>query len=184
MACISAFGSIFHRRYLMLGAMLNLSCFVKACFFVGAVSIANLGWAQDDVEESEPDPESPSEIAEPATNADGSPVAVQAIYLPLKPPIIVNYGGEGRLRYLKTDISIRVKNADAAHAIRYHMPYVRNNLIMLFAAQTNETVSSQEGRERIRAAALAEVKLLLERENGTPPDDIVDLYFNNFIVQK
>lgn len=143
------------------------------------MSIAGLARAQD--EEGE---ELPPEAAASATNPDGTPATPQAIYLPLKPPIVVNYGGVGRLRYLKTDISVRVKNTDAAHAIRYHMPYVRNNLIMLFAAQTNESVSSQEGREGIRAAALSEVRSLLERENGTPPDDIVDLYFNNFIVQK
>lgn len=108
----------------------------------------------------------------------------QVIYLPLKPTFVINYGGAGRLRYLKTDVSVRVASIDAANSIRRHMPFVRNNLLMLFAAQTNKTVSSQEGKEKIRASALEEIRDIVEREERTPREDVIELFFNNFIVQK
>lgn len=107
-----------------------------------------------------------------------------AIYLPVKPAFVVNYGGSGRLRYLKAEVSVRLANIDAAEAARYHMPYVRNNLVLLFASQTDQTVSSQDGKEKIRQDALAEVRNVLEVEESIPREDVIDLYFNSFIVQK
>lgn len=108
----------------------------------------------------------------------------QAVYLPLKPAFIINYGESGSLRYVKTDVSVRLKNSDAAYALRTHMPFVRNNLLMLLAAQSDESVTSQEGKEKIRVDALSEIRDILERENRTPREDVVAVYFNNFIVQK
>lgn len=129
--------------------------------------------------------EAPAEEA--AAEGEGEAGAVpeqQAIYLPLKPPFIINYGGAGRLRYLKTEISVRAASIDAANSIRKHMPFVRNNLLMLFAQQTNETVGSQEGKEKIRADALEEIRDIVEREEGLPREAVVEVFFNNFIVQK
>ena len=108
---------------------------------------------------------------------------VQAIYLPIKPAFVVNYGGAGRLRYIKTDVSVRVADIAAANAVRFHMPYVRNSLLMLLASQTSEIVSSQEGKEKIRRDALKEIRDIIETEESLPRSDVVEVFFNNFIVQ-
>lgn len=105
-----------------------------------------------------------------------------AIYIPLKPAFVVNYGGVGRLKYLKAELSVRVKDSNAAGAVRHHMPYIRNNLVLLFSRQTDETLETQTGKEVLRQAALAQVRAVLLAESGT--DGIVDLYFENFILQK
>ncbi len=106
----------------------------------------------------------------------------RAIYIPLKPPFVVNYGGIGHLQYLKADISVRVEDVDAANSVRHHMPYIRNNLVLLLSRQTSEDMETQEGRELLRLAALEEIRGILESEDGR--SGVVDLYFNNFIVQK
>ena len=106
----------------------------------------------------------------------------QPIYIPLKPPFVVNYGGVGRLKYLKAELSVRVKDPNAANAVRHHMPYIRNNLVLLFSRQTDEELETQTGKEALRQAALEEVRTVLETENGE--SGVVDLYFNNFIIQK
>ena len=120
---------------------------------------------------------------EAAEGEEGAP-PVAAIYLPLKPSFVVNYGGKGRLKYLKTDVSVRLASSEAANAVRHHMPYVRNNLVLLFAAQTDEGVSSQEGKEKLRMDALNEVRKVIQQEEKMEPEVVVDLFFNNFIVQK
>jgi len=104
-----------------------------------------------------------------------------AIYLPLKPAFGVNYGGKGHLRYLKTELSVRLASTDAANSVRHHMPYIRNNLVMLFARQTEETINSQDGREQLRQDALAEIRKVVKEEDAL--DGIIDVYFNTFIVQ-
>lgn len=104
------------------------------------------------------------------------------IYIPLQPPFVVNYGGVGRLKYLKAELSVRVQDGDAAGAVRHHMPYIRNNIVLLFSRQTDETLDTQAGKEALRQAALDEVRAILEAESGV--GGVVDLYFENFVVQK
>lgn len=106
-----------------------------------------------------------------------------AIYLPVKPAFVVNYGGAGRLKYLKAEVSLRLADTEAANSARHHLPYIRNNLVMLFASQTEEDVSSRDGREKLRNDALLEVRKVLEQEEGMDGEKVVDVFFNNFIVQ-
>jgi flagellar FliL protein len=106
---------------------------------------------------------------------------IGAIYVPFKPAFVVNYGGPGRLKYIKTEISVRVQDSKTASAVQRHMPYLRNNIVMLLSAQTEEAVSSQEGKEVLRKAALEKVRELIHAEEKL--DGIIDLYFTAFLVQ-
>jgi flagellar protein FliL len=106
----------------------------------------------------------------------------RAIYIPLKPPFVVNYGGVGRLRYLKAELSVRVASAGGANSIRHHMPYIRNQLILLFSKQSEQTLDTQEGKEMLRQEALLAIHSLLEEEDGE--SELVDVYFNQLVLQK
>ncbi len=108
--------------------------------------------------------------------------APRAIYIPLKPPFVVNYGGVGRLRYLKAELSVRVASSVGANSIRHHMPYIRNQLILLFSKQTEETLDTQEGKEMLRQEALQEIHAILEEEDGE--SELIDVYFNQLVLQK
>ena len=141
--------------------------------------------AQDEAaDETASEEAAEAEGDEGEAGAEGAPATGQAIYLPIKPQFVVNYGGAGRLRYLKAEVSVRLATTNAAHAVREHLPYVRHNLVMLFASQTNETVSSQEGKEQILIDARESIRDILERENGIAREEVVDVYFNTFFVQK
>lgn len=117
--------------------------------------------------------------AEGEEGEEGGPAP--AIYLPVKPAFVVNYGGAGRLKYLKTEISIRLAHSEAANSVRHHLPFIRNNLVMLFAGQSDETLNSQEGRELMRQNALAEIQKVVMDEDGL--EGVLDVYFNTFIIQ-
>ncbi len=112
--------------------------------------------------------------------AEVEPIA--AIYIPIKPSFVVNYGGLGKLRYIKADISVRVKDSTTANQVRHHLPYLRNNIVLLLSKQTNDAVDTQAGKELLRQAALEEVHAVLAEEEGS--SGVVDLYFDNFIVQR
>jgi flagellar FliL protein len=109
-------------------------------------------------------------------------VAERAIYIPIKPAFVVNYGGAGRLKYLKAEVSVRVRGSSAANSIRHHMPYIRNNLILLFSSQMEENLDNQEGKELLRQAALQEITNILVAEEGV--SDVEDLYFNQLVIQR
>jgi flagellar basal body-associated protein FliL len=53
---------------------------------------------------------------------------------------------------------------------------------MLLSRQDESTVSSSSGRETIKVEALAEMREILEREEGEGHID--DVMFTNFVVQR
>lgn|SRR5690606_19539681 len=116
-------------------------------------------------------------------NAQNDALENATTYIPLAPPFVVNYGGAGRLKYLKAEISVRVDNPAAAQAVRHHMPLIRNNLVMLFSRQSEEDVKTQDGKERLRQTALAEINALIAAEDGAGIK-VGDLFFNNLIIQQ
>ena len=122
-------------------------------------------------------------MALPVWAQDGETAVVErAIYIPIKPAFVVNYGGAGRLRYLKAELSVRVAGTNAANSIRHHMPYIRNNLILLFSRQMQENLDNQEGKELLRQEALQEINNILVAEEGV--SDVMDLYFNQLVIQR
>lgn len=114
---------------------------------------------------------------------DGEVAATpQPIYLPIKPAFVVNYGGEGRLRYIKAELTVRLTTSAAASGVRHHLPYIRNNLVRLFAGQTDETIESQEGKEALRTEALKEIQKIVMDEEGV--DGVEEVLFTSLIIQK
>lgn len=114
---------------------------------------------------------------------EGEAAVPATTYFDVKPAFVVNYGGPGKLRYIKTDISLRVGGGDIGmQGIRHHLPYIRHTLVMLLTKQSVEDISTTEGKELIRQAALEAVQQMLEGEEGE--QHVVDLLFNSFIVQR
>lgn len=113
---------------------------------------------------------------------DEEVVEETAIYIPLEPPFVVNYGGVGRLRYLKAEITVRVEGTAAADSIRHHLPLIRNDLVLLFSKQAEEEIETQSGKETLRLDALERVREILLAEDEQ--EGVVDLYFENFVIQR
>ncbi|WP_371916548.1 flagellar basal body-associated protein FliL [Pseudomonas sp. PIC25] len=107
--------------------------------------------------------------------------APQVSYIGLTPALVGNYGSGPKLKYYKADVSLRVTGADAAARVEHHEPLIRNQLVMLFSQQTDETLGSVEAKEALRQEALKQVQQVLEQEEGKPLVD--DLLFNNLIIQ-
>jgi flagellar FliL protein len=102
-------------------------------------------------------------------------------YIHLTPAFVVNYGNSGRMKYLRTEIALKVMGVEAAAAVTKHRPYIRNNLVLLLTSQDSDIVNSSAGRETLRKVALEEVQALMTELEGQPFVD--DLFFENFVVQ-
>lgn len=133
------------------------------------VLFSQLIWA---AEEKEDDKESSGEPA----------VLERPIYVPVKPAFVVNYGGPGKLKYIKLEISLRVKDTASSNAARHHMPLIRDYLVRKFSNLTDVDIDTQMGKETVRVEALAGLKALIKEEDGE--EGITGLYFNNFVVQR
>lgn len=106
------------------------------------------------------------------------------IYYTLGPSFVSNYDGAGRLKYLKTDIAVRI-DPGTAPLLSTHLPYIRNRLVVLLAAQLEENITSTQGKETLRVQALNEVKNALDYLVGPGTGERVrNLYFTSFVVQR
>lgn len=108
-------------------------------------------------------------------------VASETKYIHLTPAFVVNYGNTGRMKYLRTEIALKVRGVEAAGIVSTHRPYIRNNLVFLLTSQDSDIVNSSAGRETLRKVALDEVRALMTELEGMPMVD--DLFFENFVVQ-
>ncbi|MEZ5559250.1 MAG: flagellar basal body-associated FliL family protein [Pseudomonadales bacterium] len=129
--------------------------------FVGAVALL-LAWAAAGAEEA----------------------ASEVRYVELQPAFVTNFGisDNGRLQYVKADVSVRVDSQAGEMAARTHLPALRNAMVLLLSRQDEASVSTSSGREAIRAEALADLRAVLEQEEGQPY--IEEVLFTNFIVQR
>ena len=110
--------------------------------------------------------------------SDGASIA----YIEMKPSFVLNYGGPGRLKYLKADITLVTSSPLAEETARHHMPLIRNELVSLLSRQTDEAITTPAGQEQIRIEAAQVVQDLMQKEVGHPVID--DLLLLNFIYQK
>ncbi|MBL8258792.1 MAG: flagellar basal body-associated FliL family protein [Candidatus Competibacteraceae bacterium] len=114
--------------------------------------------------------------------AEAAPATGQlAIYQPLDPPFIINFEDQGILRYLQIGLSVMSRDKVVIDAVNNNMPQIRNNLILLFGNQKVETLSSNEGKEKLRALALEQVQTVLNQEIGEP--GIEAIYYTAFVMQ-
>jgi flagellar FliL protein len=135
---------------------------VKALLaFVLAFSLALPAWAEEKKEAEE-----------------GAP---QPDYINLTPALVGNYGTGPKLKYYKADIALMTMSKEDSARVSFHEPLIRNQLIMLFEQQTDETLTGADAREALRQAALKQVQDIINGEEGKPM--VEDLLFNNLIVQ-
>ncbi len=93
-------------------------------------------------------------------------------YIAIKPALIVNYGGPGRVKYIKAEMSLRTEDAHNATEVTHHMPLIRDTLIMLISSVTDEQMASAEGKEKMRLEALAKInEALLKITQPEGPND-------------
>ena len=115
---------------------------------------------------------------------EGKPKSA-ATYVELVPPFVVNFQDDKkRARFLKAEISILVKNADTEEALKSNRPAVRNSLVMLLSRQVYDQLMTPEGKEKLRADALVEVKAIITKVAGAKQaKQIQDVFFSSLVMQ-
>lgn len=106
----------------------------------------------------------------------------QTLYYNIVPALIGNLADTGsRLKFFKADVSLRVTGSEAEAKVKQHEPLIRHQMVLLFSAQTSETINAPDGRETLRQEALKQVQAAINGEEGKPI--VEDLLFNNLIIQ-
>lgn len=102
-------------------------------------------------------------------------------YVPLQPAFVTNYGGPGRLKYVKADMTLMVEGLAAQAVVEQQLPLVRNTIVLILSRQSENNIVTSAGQERVRQQLLQGLQDALAREVGQPL--ILEVLFTNFIYQ-
>ncbi|MBK1690695.1 flagellar basal body-associated FliL family protein [Ectothiorhodospira mobilis] len=102
-------------------------------------------------------------------------------YLALDPPLVVNFQGNGRVRFLQVGVVLMARDPQVLKAAQEHLPAIRNDLMLLFGDERYEALLTREGKEAVRQEALEAVRQVL-MDRGEPAD-VQAIYFNSFVMQ-
>jgi flagellar protein FliL len=106
----------------------------------------------------------------------------EAIYVALDPSFVVNFESNGMVRFLQVTVQAMAHDPVTAGLIKKHDPVIRNGLLMLFSGQSHDTLRTAEGKEKLRQAALAEVRKVVTAQGGQGAE-VKNLYFTSFVMQ-
>ncbi|MGH8241635.1 MAG: flagellar basal body-associated FliL family protein, partial [Steroidobacteraceae bacterium] len=80
------------------------------------------------------------------------------IYIALDPPFVVNFEAEQLVRFLQVTVQVMSRDAETVEMVKANDPVVRNDLLLLLGNQHYETISTREGKEKLRQQALDAVR--------------------------
>lgn len=122
---------------------------------------------KSDKSESEPD--------------DEEHAAAETLYYDLGKPLVVDFSKSASARFVSISLSFLVEGADTVEVLKKNEPMIRNNLLMLINAQGAENLKTREGKDKLRAAILAEVTGVLEKMAGK--SQVKEIFFTSFVMQ-
>lgn len=103
------------------------------------------------------------------------------IYVELGDPFVINFVEGVQIRYLQVKIEAMTRDQVVSEAIKTHLPQIRNNLVMMFSNQDYASLTTAEGKQKIRDQALVEIQNILKEETGNTGAEAV--YFTSFVMQ-
>ncbi len=123
-----------------------------------------------------PDPKAAA--AADAKDAEKAP----ALYVALDPPFVVNFEAEQLVRFLQVTVQVMSRDPATVDLIKSNDPVVRNDLLLLLGNQSYATISSREGKEKLRQQALEAVRKVVTNAGGKAAK-VEAIYFTSFVMQ-
>jgi flagellar FliL protein len=151
---------------------------------VGITLALTHGHGEKSASVAEHDGKEAADGGDAATGADGEGGATPT-YVSLEPPFVVNFQDQKKhTKFLKAEISVVATNPKAQEALTLHMPAVRNSLVLLLSRQVFEELSTNEGKEKLRADALEAVREVITKQTSAKnAQGVKDLYFSALVMQ-
>jgi len=84
------------------------------------------------------------------------------------------------VRFLQITMEVMAHDQKVTDGVQKNLPLIRNNLLLLMSNRDFQVLMTREGKEKLRAEAVAEVNAVQKKQGG---GDIDDLLFTSFVVQ-
>jgi flagellar protein FliL len=104
------------------------------------------------------------------------------IYIALDPPFVVNFEAEQLVRFLQVTVQVMSRDPATVEIVKANDPVVRNDLLLLLGNQHYETISTRDGKEKLREQALGTVRKVVT-DAGGKAEHVEAVYFTSFVMQ-
>ncbi|MBS3800458.1 MAG: flagellar basal body-associated FliL family protein [Thioalkalivibrio sp.] len=96
-------------------------------------------------------------------------------------PMTVNIEAPGRIRYLRTQITLVTHADGAADTVERHLPALRNDILGILTEQKYEDLNTRAGKEAL-AGTLEEAVVEVLASRGAPVE-LEGVLFNELVMQ-
>ncbi len=88
-------------------------------------------------------------------------------YLEIKPAFVVNLADKSNdVRYLQVEVTLKIADVNDAPKVQKHMPMIRHRLVLLFSSLSFSEISSSQGKVKLTAEVLKEIREGLKKMTG------------------
>ena len=104
-----------------------------------------------------------------------------AIYLPMEPAFVVNFGPDASVRFMQISLQVAAHDQTVIDNVKTHTPAIRNGLVMLYSSQDSVKLNTRAGKEELLKQTLDEINRVLKQQTGAA--GIENVYFTSFVMQ-
>ncbi len=104
----------------------------------------------------------------------------EPLYTPLNPPMVVNFANDPD-GFMQVEVQVMARDKAVIEVVKNNEPAIRNALLMLYGGKTRDDVTNREGKEKLRAETLEEVRRVVAPYTGDA--EVEDVYFTSLIAQ-
>lgn len=94
----------------------------------------------------------------------------------------ITYKNNPEIRIVQLGVTVMVADPAIAEAVKKHKPMIRNNLLLMLAAQDPVALKSVEGKAALQIRIKAEIDAILKKQIKEK-NAIEGVYFTSFIMQ-
>jgi flagellar FliL protein len=116
--------------------------------------------------------------AEPVVKEE---VRLPAMYLDLKPAIVVTYSYKGKQRFIQASLNVMARNQETLDAVDLHGPVIRNRLINLYGGKDFEALQTHEGRIGLLEETRTTINTILQEQKVA--GEVEAVLFQNLVLQ-
>lgn len=102
-------------------------------------------------------------------------------YVVIHPAFVVNVSDGLSVKHMQVKTQLKLSKPELSKHIEHHKPAIQHEMVMLLSGQSASAMRTVQGKEALRAEALAALQKLLTENTGEPVVEAV--YFTEFIIQ-
>lgn len=117
----------------------------------------------------------------PEGEAGEEVVQQPAVYVPIKPALLINFMHNGRRRLLEVSVTLMSRDMDVVNGLQANLQLIKHHTNNVISSHAFEELQTDEGKELMRQALLKKLQQVMLEEIQN--DGVEQVLFESFVMQ-